>query len=139
MGRVVAIDYGTKRVGIAVSDPLQLFAQPHGTVTPDATIVELERLHAADGIETIVVGWPVLPNGDEGAMTERVQEFVNRIKNRLGAIPVVKWDETYTSATASDMLLASGAKRKKRREKGVLDRLAASVMLEEYLSSIQGG
>ncbi len=133
--RIVGIDYGTRRVGIAVTDPLALFAQPHGTFSPEDALVELSRINSVDGISTIVIGWPLTPAGEEGRMTNLVQEYINRLKKRFPLIEVVTWDETNTSVSAEEILRASGAKRKKRREKGVLDRLAAAVILQEFLAS----
>lgn len=131
--RIAAVDYGTKRVGLAISDPLRLFAQPFGTFPPDAAVEALRALHRDEGIETIVVGWPLTPDGEEGAATRRVEPFFNRLRNAFPGVDVVRWDERYSSARAKEAIRAAGAGRKARRDKGRVDRAAAAVVLQEYL------
>lgn len=131
--RIVAVDYGTKRVGLAVADPLRLFAQPFGTFAPDGAVEALRTLHLREGIETIVVGWPLTPDGEEGPATERVRPFLNRLRNAFPGVEVVPWDERYSSARAKEAIRAAGAGRKARRDKGRVDRAAAAVVLQEYL------
>ncbi|MCB0718020.1 MAG: Holliday junction resolvase RuvX [Bacteroidetes bacterium] len=135
MGRTVGIDYGTRRVGLAVADPLELFAQGHGTFSPDDAVSELDSIAATDGLDVVVIGWPLDPDTGEGPMTDRVQQYISRIANRFPDAVIVKWDETNTSREAAERLLGSGAKRKKRREKGILDRIAATIILQEYLDA----
>lgn len=131
--RIVAVDYGTRRVGLAVADPLRLFAQPFGTFPPDQAVEALRALHRDEGIETVVVGWPLTPDGEEGAATRRVEPFFNRLRNALPGVEVVRWDERYSSARAKEAIRAAGAGRKARRDKGRVDRAAAAVVLQEYL------
>lgn len=131
--RIVAVDYGTKRVGLAVADPLRLFAQPFGTYPPDQAVEALRTLQREDGIEVIVVGWPLTPDGEEGAATERVRPYFNRLRNAFPHAEVIAWDERYSSARAKELIRASGAGRKARRDKGRVDRAAAAVVLQEYL------
>ncbi len=131
--RIVAVDYGTKRVGLAVSDPLRLFAQPFGTFAPDEAVEALRALQRTDGLETIVVGWPLTPDGEEGAATERVRPYFNRLRNAFPGVEVVRWDERFSSARAKEAIRAAGAGRKARRDKGRVDRAAAAVVLQEYL------
>ena len=133
--RVVGVDYGTKRVGLAVADPLRLFAQPQGTYPPEQAVRVLRRLHETDGIEAVVVGWPLTPDGEEGAATQLVQPFINRLKNVLRDVVIVKWDERYTSEAAREVLLRTGIGRKARREKGRVDAVAAALILQEYLDA----
>ena len=131
--RLVAVDYGTKRVGLAVADPLRLFAQPFGTFAPDEAVEALRALHRDEGIETIVVGWPLTPEGEEGAATRRVEPYFNRLRNAFPGVEVVRWDERFSSARAKEAIRAAGAGRKARRDKGRVDRAAAAVVLQEYL------
>ena len=131
--RIVAVDYGTKRVGVAVADPLRLFAQPFGTFPPDEAVEALRALHRDEGIETIVVGWPLTPDGEEGPATERVRPYFNRLRNAFPGVEVVAWDERYSSVRAKAAIRSSGAGRKAQRDKERVDRAAAAVILQEYL------
>ncbi len=133
--RIVAIDYGTKRVGVALADPLRLFAQPLGTFSPHEAVERLQRLHAEEGLSVIVIGWPLTEAGGEGPATERVQEYVNRLRNALPGVEVVKWDERYTSELAKRRIYASGGTRKRRAEKARVDAAAAGIILQEYLDA----
>ena len=135
--RIVAIDYGTKRVGVAVADPLRIFAQPHGTFTPSGAVEALQTLDAADGIAVLVIGWPLTEEGEAGRATERVQQYINRLRKRLPGAKIVKWDERYTSELAKEQIYASGGRRKQRADKSRVDAAAAGIILQEYLDSVQ--
>jgi len=131
--RIIAVDYGVKRVGLAVADPLRLFAQPLGTYPPDEAVEKLRELHRTDGVETLVVGWPYTPDGEEGTAVERVRPFFNRLRNAFPGVELVAWDERFSSARAKEAIRASGAGRKARRDRGRIDRAAAAIILQEYL------
>lgn len=131
--RLVGVDYGKRRVGIAVADPLRLFAQPFGTFSQDDAVAALRRLQDEEGIETIVVGWPLTPEGEEGAATQFVQPFINRLRNALRGVEIIKWDERYSSQRARNAILKAGARRKARRDKARVDAAAAALILQEYL------
>lgn len=131
--RVVAVDVGTKRVGIAVADPLQLFAQPYGTYDPEAALQTLQGMADERGIDTIVVGWPLTEAGEEGEATEMVEAFVERIGEVVGSVDVVRRDERYTSEMAKELLRRAGVKQPGRHDKGRVDAAAAAVILQDYL------
>ena len=131
--RIAAVDYGTKRVGLAMTDPLRMFAQPIGTFSPDDALVKLVELHAREGIEIIVIGWPLAENGEEGKATRRVEPYFGRLKNTLRDVSVVRQDERHTSQRAAEALVAAAVKKKARREKGRLDAAAAVLILQDYL------
>lgn len=133
--RIVGVDYGKRRVGLAVADPLRLFAQPYGTHSPDEAVAALRKLYEEEGIEVIVVGWPLTPEGEEGAATEFVQVFINRLCNALRGVEIVKWDERFTSQRARQAILEAGARRKARRDKARVDAAAAAIILQEYLDA----
>ena len=135
--RIVGIDYGTRRTGLAVTDPLRLFARAHGTFSPDEALEELRRLHAADGVERIILGWPLMPDGTEGASAERVALYERRIRKVLPNVPVVRWDERNTSIEARELMIEAGVPKKRRREKGRVDSAAAAVILQSYLDDEQ--
>ncbi len=133
-GRIVGIDYGTRRVGIAMSDPLGIFSQPVGTFDPDEAIRKLRAIGDGDGIRTIVIGWPLSEDGRETESTRRVDLYVRRIRNALGKVEVVRWDERYTSEEARDRLRGRGPVGL-----GRLDTAAAGIILQEFLDSRAGG
>lgn len=133
--RVLSVDVGTKRVGIAKADPLQMFAQVHGTYGPDEALDELEALAERDGIETLVVGWPLTEEGEEGTATEMVEDYIDRITDRLPDVPIVKNDERLTSEMAKDALRRAGVKQPGRYDKGRVDAAAAALILQNYLDA----
>lgn len=140
--RIVAVDYGTKRVGLAVADPTRLFAHPMGAFTQRGAVEQLKRLHAAHGIDTVVVGWPLTLEGEEGVATERVQQYVNRLRNALpDTVRIVKRDERFTSEMAKDALRDAGARRTGRPEedRGRVDAAAAALILQDYLDAVVRG
>lgn len=135
--RIAAIDFGTRRVGIAVSDPLRLFAQPLGTFSPEDALAQLDRIAREEGLSTIVVGWPLTEDGEEGVAVRRVVPFFNRLRKRFPGASVVRHDERFTSARAVDALVEAGVPRKRRRERGRVDQAAAAIILQEYLEELQ--
>jgi putative Holliday junction resolvase len=136
--RVVAIDYGQRRVGIAVADPLRLFAQSHGTYDPERALEVLQKIYNQEGIETALIGWPLTLDGKEGEATERVAAYIDRLKLVLPGVEIVKWDERFTSERAKEIIRESGARKKARRDKARVDAAAASIMLQEYLDEHSG-
>jgi putative Holliday junction resolvase len=134
----VALDYGRSRIGVAVSDPTRTIASPHSTVPnadeptepPAALLRLLEELEAT----TVVLGIPLQMDGSAGEMAREVREFGRRLGEATG-LPIVEWDERLTSAGAERTLRESGASRRKRRDKGSVDRLAAAMLLRAYLAS----
>ena len=133
--RVVGVDVGTKRVGIAVADPLRLFAQVEGTYSPDEAMGVLADLQDEHGIATLVVGWPLTEEGAEDEATEMVDAFVDRIRERVGEVPVERRDERFTSEIAKDLLRRAGVSQPGRYDKGRVDAAAAAVILQNYLDS----
>lgn len=131
--RIAAVDFGVRRVGLALTDPLRMFAQPLGTFSQDEAVAQLMRVLAQDGLETVVVGWPLTEDGQEGKATRRVEPYFGRLRNALPGVTVVKHDERFSSRRASAVLVASGVKKKARREKGRLDAAAAALILQDYL------
>jgi len=133
--RLLGVDVGTKRVGLARADPLGLFAQPHGTYPPDEALDELVRLAEGDGIDTIVVGWPLTEEGETDEATEMAQAFIERIEEALPDPTVVRSDERYTSERAKDLLRRAGVSQPGRYDKGRVDAAAAAVILQDYLDA----
>lgn len=131
--RIVGVDVGTKRVGVAVADPLHLFAQTRGTYTPEDALAVLQEIRDEDGIDTIIVGWPLTEDGAAEEATEMVEAYVNRIREALGEVDVVREDERYTSEIAKDLLRRAGVSQPGRYDKGRVDAAAAAVILQGYL------
>lgn len=131
--RVAGVDYGSRRVGLALSDPLRLFARPAGTFAPGAALAELARLVADEGVGTIVVGWPLLDDGGQGKAVDRVRPFLGRLKKAAPDAEVVVQDERDSSRRAMEDLVEAGVPRGKRRERGTLDAAAACVILQDWL------
>jgi putative Holliday junction resolvase len=130
------VDYGTRRVGLAVTDPLRLFAQPLGTFSPEEAVVQLRVLHAREGLEAVVVGWPLTEAGEEGIATRRVTPFLGRLRNALPGVAVVTQDERFTSRRAAEALVEAGVRKQARRtakRRGRLDAAAAALILQDYL------
>ncbi|MDX2135046.1 MAG: Holliday junction resolvase RuvX [Saprospiraceae bacterium] len=133
MGRIVGIDYGLKRCGIAVTDPLKIIAS--GLVTVPATELEafLVRYLKEEDVEAFVVGLPLHPDGNPAQIADQVNAFVRKLQNMFPQIPVFRQDERNTSNQAKKVILASGAKKQKRRDKALVDKVAAALILEQYM------
>lgn len=135
MPRILAIDYGTRRTGLAVTDPLQIIAQALDTVPTEQLFEYLKRYLQVEEVETIVVGWPMHPDGQPAQIAHLVEELVARLRKTFPAVKVELQDERYTSELAKGLILQSGARRKKRRDKALVDRVSAAVILEAYMKS----
>lgn len=133
--RIAGVDVGTKRVGIALSDPLHFFATTHGTYSPNEALNALANLHASEGLEAVVVGWPLTEEGEEGEATEFVEAYLNRIAERLPNVERIKQDERYTSEWAKNALRRAGVKQPGRYDKGRVDAAAAAIILQLYLDT----
>ena len=134
-GRVMGIDYGRRRVGIAVSDPLRVVTRGLGVLenAPDLPAAIAARAEE-EGVVLIVVGMPYAPDGGRGAMGEEVARFVASLRARA-RVPVETWDESFTSASAQRVFIDGGMKKRQRREKGRVDEMAARLLLQEFLES----
>lgn len=129
--RIVSVDYGTKRVGLSIADPLCMFAQPLDTCRPGYAIEKLVSLHKCQTIGVIVIGWPLNEDGSEGEATWRVDQYIRKLHTRLPGVKIIRWDERYTSEEAKDRLVGYRAKKKQKK----IDQMAASIILQEYLDS----
>lgn len=133
--RIIGIDFGTKRIGVAKSDPLGMFAQPVGTFNMAGLLDTLAKVRDDEGIELIVVGYPLSDKGEQNRMTGVIDNFIDELRAALPGIPVETFDEHRSSRSAMKILAGSGASRKKRNEKGRLDTAAACLILQGYLDS----
>lgn len=136
MGRIFSIDYGSKRVGMAVTDPLKIIASPLDTIHSKDVEAFLKDYFVREEVETIVVGMPKdLKNEDTNA-TPQVTAFVNRIRKVFPDKQIVLHDERFTSKMALDAMITAGSKKKDRREKGNIDKVSAAIILQSYLESL---
>ena len=137
MARIIGIDYGRKRTGIAVTDPLQMIAGGLETVATDEVEVWLERYMTGETVERIVVGCPMMLDGSASdTMTRYVQPFVNRLKKKFPAILIDILDERFTSKLAVRAMIDGGMKKKYRRDKANIDKISATILLQGYLEQL---
>lgn len=137
MGRLLSIDYGKKRTGIAVTDPLQIIANGLVTVNTPDLLDFLKDYVGREKVERIIVGKPIQPNGLPSENLKRVEAFVKRWKKVVPDVPVDYYDERFTSVMAHRAIIDSGVKKKRRREdKGLVDEISATIILQDYMKSI---
>lgn len=135
MARVLSIDYGKKRTGLAVTDPLQLIAGGLATVATSELFDYLQQYVAREQVERIVIGEPRQPNGQPSENLVRVQQFVNRWRKAMPQIPIDYYDERFTSVLAHRAMIDGGLKKKARQDKALVDEISATIILEDYLRS----
>ena len=135
MARILSIDYGKKRTGIAVTDPLQLIAGGLATVSTSELFDWLKGYLAKEQVERIVIGEPRQPNGQPSENLERVQQFVNRWRKAVPEVPIEFYDERFTSVLAHQAMIDGGLKKKARQDKALVDEISATIILEDYLRS----
>ncbi|MEX0771836.1 MAG: Holliday junction resolvase RuvX [Balneolales bacterium] len=133
--RVYGVDVGLKKVGLAQSDKLAIIASPIGTYSQSEAIERIKTAVVQGEIRKAVVGWPVSLKGDEGKSTEMVTSFIGSLKKKVPGIEVIKLDERFTSKVAQQYILESGAKKKKRQDKKIIDAVAAAILLQNYLDN----
>lgn len=134
-GRILGIDYGSRRVGVAVSDPLQIIAQGVTTLENDPRLLpRLGAIAREHEVVCVVVGMPYAADGGLGAKGREVEEFIGKLRPEI-AVPIDTWDESYSSVLAHQAFIEGGMRRKKRREKHRVDEMAARLMLQEYLEN----
>lgn len=136
MPRILAIDYGQKRTGIAVTDPLQIIATGLTTIHPKDLVSFLKEYFAKEAVELIIIGWPVNWDESDTNATPLVAKCITELQKNFPQVPVKKVDERYTSKMAKDAMLEMGMKKKDRRNKALVDEIAATIMLQEYLRSM---
>ncbi len=137
MGRILAIDYGKKRVGLAVTDPLKIIAGGLTTVEASQTIDFLKKYTAQNVVELIVVGLPKTVKNTPSESMNYIRPFVGRLKKELPDIPVTFYDERFTSVLAHKTMLDAGLKKKDRANKALVDEISATIILQDYLTSIE--
>lgn len=137
MGRVLAIDYGTKRTGLAVTDPLKIIATALETVRTHLVLDYLKKYIEQEEVEALVLGMPVNLDMTDTNSTQAVRTFEKVLKKNFPQLPVNKIDERLTSKMAADAMVRGGMKKKDRQKKGNLDKISAVIILQSYLEQQQ--
>jgi putative Holliday junction resolvase len=135
--KILSIDYGSKRTGVAVCDELGLTAHGIATIVRKnnkQVLDALARLISDYGVEKIVIGYPLRLDGSHGIQCEKVDRFAEKLEKTF-SLPVIKWDESLTTKEAEEILFQSNVRRKKK--KGIVDQLAAALILKDYLSFLE--
>lgn len=135
MSRILAIDYGKKRTGLAVTDPLQLIANGLTTVETSKLVDFILSYLKTENVERIVVGLPKQMNGQDSENMKNIVPFVNRLKKLLPQIPIEYYDERFTSVLAHHTMLESGIGKKARQNKALVDEISATIILQDYMES----
>lgn len=137
MGRILAIDYGQKRAGLAATDELKITANALATVHVNELFDWLNQYLSAEKVEAIVVGEPRTMSNQPSDAARFIDPFVNRLKKTFPHIPVLRYDERFTSVLAHRTMLEAGLKKKDRQDKALVDRISAVILLQSFLESNQ--
>ena len=135
MARILSIDYGKKRTGLAVTDPLQLIAGGLATVSTSELFDYLKAYVEREEVERVVIGEPRQPNGQPSENLPRVQQFVNRWRKAMPQIPIELYDERFTSVLAHQTMIDGGLRKKARQDKAMVDEISATIILQDYMRS----
>lgn len=133
LARILSIDYGQKRTGLAVTDPLQIIAGGLATVSTSGLFDWLKDYLSKESVERIIIGEPKQTNGQPSENLARVQQFVNRWKKAFPEVPIEYYDERFTSVLAHQAMIDGGLKKKARQDKALVDEISATIILEDYL------
>ena len=137
MARILALDYGTKRTGVAVTDELQIIASGLTTVNTQELMTFLSDYLEQEKVELILMGEPKQRDGSHSNVEEEIQKFLKRLRTKFPNMPIEREDERFTSKMAFQTMIDSGLKKKQRRNKELIDEIAATIILQDYLNRIQ--
>ena len=135
MGRILGIDYGKKRVGLAVTDPLKIFASPLNTISAHDIDNFIADYMASEQVEAFVIGYPVKLNNEPSESVKYIDPFIRKLKKRFPGVPVHLVDERFTSQMAFRTMIDGGLKKKERQNKSIIDMISASIILQSFLDS----
>lgn len=135
MGRLLSIDYGRKRCGIAVTDSLQIVANGLTTVPTHTLIDFIKKYITTENVDKIIVGKPTTMRGEDSESMKYITPGINRLKKELPNIPIEFWDERFTSVLAHKSMIDSGMKKTARQDKAIVDEISATIILNDYLQS----
>ncbi len=133
MPRILAIDYGLKRCGIAVTDPLQLIASPLETVETGKVLDYLKEYIEKEDVESLVIGMPLRDDGTEPEIASKIRAFIKVLQKQFPSMAIHEVDERFTSKMAVNALIQGGMKKKDRRKKGNIDKVSAALILQSYM------
>lgn len=133
--RILSIDYGRKRTGIAVTDPLQIIANGLATVSTSELFDFLKQYTEKESVERMVIGKPLQTNGQPSENLARVEQFVNRWRRAMPQIPIEYYDERFTSVLAHRTMIDAGLKKTARQDKALVDTISATIILQDYLQA----
>jgi putative holliday junction resolvase len=133
MGRILAVDFGRKRVGLAVTDPLQIIANGLDTVPTGAIMDFLKKYFEKENVELMVIGYPKQMNNTPSEAVPVIDEFIHNFKKKFPGMQYCLMDERFTSKMASQAMIAGGLKKIKRQDKGMIDKISATIILQSYL------
>ena len=135
MARILSIDYGKKRTGVAVTDPLQIIANGLATVATNELMAFLKNYIAKEPVERVVIGEPRQPNGQPSENLQRVKQFVAQWKKQVPEIPIELFDERFTSVLAHQAMIDGGLRKKARQNKELVDEISATIILQDYMQA----
>lgn len=136
MGRILALDYGSKRTGVAVTDELKIIASGLTTVSTPELMDFLKEYFSSENVELMLVGEPTQKDGTPSDIESEIRKFLTVFKKQFPDMPVKRVDERYTSKTAFQTMIDSGLKKKQRRNKALVDEISATIILQEYLYNL---
>lgn len=136
MPRVIGVDYGAKRCGIAVTDVLKISTNPLCVLPPDEVLDFLKDYIEKESVEVLAIGWPRHSDGNETYLTKQIRTFLSKFAKLFPEIAIEKVDESFSSSEAKSLIYNSGAKKKKRRDKALVDQMSAILILKRYLETL---
>ena len=132
--RILAIDYGAKRTGLAVTDPLQIIASGLTTVATGELFDFLDNYFQQEGVSRVIIGMPKRSNNELSEIAPQIEKFITDFRQKYPNIPIETLDERFTSKIAFQSMIDSGMKKKQRKNKGLVDEIAATILLQDYLT-----
>lgn len=136
MGRILALDYGSKRTGVAITDEMKLIASGLTTVATSELMDFLKKYNASEKVELVLVGEPKQKDGTHSSIEEEIQKFLKKFSKVFPDLDVKRVDERYTSKMAFQTMIDSGLKKKQRKNKALVDEISATIILQEYLYNL---
>lgn len=136
MARIIAIDYGAKRTGLAWTDPMQLIASGVGSFATEEIMEKLQSLVQSEEIEAMVLGYPSKGDGSDTHASPLVREFAEELDKQFPEMPIYLWDERFSSRDARRAMLEGGLSKKKRRDKHLVNQVAATLILQDFMNSV---
>lgn len=137
MGRILAIDYGKKRIGLAVTDPLKIIGSKLSTQSPSEIWQYMDDYFRKETVELVIIGYPLQMNNEPSESVRYIEPFIAGFKKRYPIIPIKTVDERFTSVLAHQTMLDAGVRKKRRQNKGEIDAISATIMLQSYLESLK--